>query len=288
MSWLAEHPGARTPRPTGCSRAWARSWSATPPSAATTRTGYGPRRRLRRCLPGSGVRAHPLAAGGPAGGRDVRRRPPRGVARAEDAAGDTYVNVLGADLTQCIEQSCSTRSWSSSLRFCSATACCCSGVPAGLIRLTPMLGETAHWYSVVLIRFNAHGRALEHGDLAGGVRGERLASPAAPALADARAGHLRHQVGSRTARRSDTGAECCTSRPSTAIQWCDDATCPIGSSSVSTPTWSPSRRNTRPVSPAGTAAATARPPRSRTHRLAPGELPRWRTPRPAQPASSRS
>ena len=69
----------------------------------------------------------------------------------------TYVNVLGADLaTQCIE----AELLDEVLVFI-APVLLGDGVllfrrPGGTqVRLTPMPGETAHWYSVVLIRFTS-------------------------------------------------------------------------------------------------------------------------------------
>jgi dihydrofolate reductase len=74
-----------------------------------------------------------------------------GVARAEDAAGDTYVNVLGADVaTQCIEAGLLDE-----VLVFIAPVLLGDGVPlfrrpgGTRVRLTPMPDETAHWYSVV-------------------------------------------------------------------------------------------------------------------------------------------
>jgi dihydrofolate reductase len=71
-----------------------------------------------------------------------------GVARAEDAAGDAYVNVLGADVAmQCIE----AELLDEVLVFI-APVLLGDGVPlyrGTKVRLAPLPGEAAHWYSVV-------------------------------------------------------------------------------------------------------------------------------------------
>lgn len=56
-----------------------------------------------------------------------------GLAAAQAAAGEKYVNVVGADVArQCLEAGCSTRFSCASRPCCSATACGCSTIRAGV------------------------------------------------------------------------------------------------------------------------------------------------------------
>ena len=76
---------------------------------------------------------------------------PSAIAQSKEAAGEKYVNILGANVAkQCIE----AKQLDEVLMFV-APVLLGDGVrmfdhPGGTnVRLTPVAGETAHWYSVV-------------------------------------------------------------------------------------------------------------------------------------------
>ena len=106
MQWLTAIPRARTRSPTGWSSRSARCWSGGVPMTATTRTA-APTRRAR-----SAARTRGRRSCSPTGRRRSRRatRPTfvtdleTGVAAARAAAGDRYVNILGAEVARgCLE-----------------------------------------------------------------------------------------------------------------------------------------------------------------------------------------
>ena len=149
MSWLAEHLGGENPTAdrllasVGALLVGNTTFGGDDPNRGTDREGafggayQGP----------VFVLTHRPPADPPPGVRFVGDLH-EAVAQAEDAAGDTYVNVLGANVAeQCIEAELLDE-----VLIFIAPVLLGDGVPlyrGTKVRLAPLPGETAHWYSVV-------------------------------------------------------------------------------------------------------------------------------------------